>query len=129
MSQQIGYRNKPLPMRVKQGATITIRMFFKNTITGESIDVSSETFTGQVRKLPSSATVSASFSFDLSQASSGIVFATLAGSSTASLPAGDVLGSKDGQYFYDIRRTKDGVDKYPIPLSPLTLEPRVTRSA
>lgn len=103
-------------------------MVFRNTQTGEVIDVSSETFTGQVRKLPSSSTVSASFTFDTTQAASGIVFAILAGSATASLPAGDVLGSKDGQYFYDIRRTKDGVDKYPIPLSPLNLEPRVTRS-
>lgn len=128
MAKPIGYRNEPLPLRVKQGSTLTLRLVFKSTETGQAIDVSGETFTGQVRKLPSSATVSASFSFDTTQAASGIVFAILAGSSTASLGAGDVLGSEAGQYYYDIRRTKDGVDKYPIPLSPLTLEPRVTRS-
>jgi hypothetical protein len=114
-------------MVVKQGATLTIKLTFTNT-DGSARDMSSKTFTGQVRSLPSSSNVAASFSFDMAQAASGVVFATLAGSVTAAMSVGDSITGQSAQYYYDMRYTESSVDTYFIPLSPLQIEPRVTRS-
>ena len=124
---KLGYKATPRPMVVKQGSTLMLKLTFTNP-DGSARDMSAKTFTSQVRALPSSATVSASFTFDMASASSGIVYASLAGADTAALSVGDSLTGKSAQYYYDMRYTESGVDTYFIPLSSLTIEPRVTRS-
>jgi hypothetical protein len=124
---KLGFKATPLPMVAKQGSSLTIKLSFAKK-DGTPRDMSAKTFTGQVRKLPSSATVEASWSFDTSQASSGIVFATLAGSATAALDVGDSIVGELAQYYYDMRHSEGGVDVYFISMSSLQIEPRVTRS-
>jgi hypothetical protein len=124
---KLGYKATPQPMIVKQGSTLTIKLTFTNP-DGSARNMSSKTFTGQVRTLPSSATVSASFSFDMTDAASGIVYASLAGSATAALSVGDSITGQSAQYYYDMRYTESSVDTYFIPMSSLQIEPRVTRS-
>jgi hypothetical protein len=124
---KLGYKATPQPMIVKQGSTLTIKLTFANP-DGSARNMSSKTFTGQVRTLPSSATVSASFSFDMTDAASGIVYASLAGSATAALSVGDSITGQSAQYYYDMRYTESSVDTYFIPMSSLQIEPRITRS-
>jgi hypothetical protein len=124
---KLGYKATPQPMVVKQGSTLTLKLTFTNP-DGSDRDMSGKTFTSQVRTLPSSSTVSASFSFDMTNASSGIVLASLAGSATAALTVGDSITGQSAQYYYDMRYTEAGVDTYFIPMSSLQIEPRVTRS-
>jgi hypothetical protein len=114
-------------MVVKQGSTLRIKLTFTNP-DGTARDMSGKTFTGQVRVLPSSSTVSASFTFDTDSAASGIVYASLAGSETAALSVGDSITGQLAQYYYDMRYTESSEDTYFIPMSSLQIEPRVTRS-
>lgn len=124
---KLGYKATPRPMVVKQGSTLRIKLTFTNP-NGSARDMNSKTFTSQVRSLPSSSTISASFTFDMTSASSGIVYATLAGADTAALTVGDSITGKSAQFYYDMRYSEGGIDTYFIPLSSLTIEPRVTRS-
>ena len=124
---KLGYKATPQPMVVKQGSTLQLKLTFTNP-NGTARNMSGKTFTGQVRTLPSSATVSASFSFDMTNAANGIVLASLAGSATAALSVGDSITGQSAQYYYDMRYTESSEDTYFIPMSSLQIEPRVTRS-
>lgn len=123
--RNLGFQSVAYPMIVKQGSSLTIKLKFADS-SGNPKNMSGYTFAGHVRKKPSSATIEANWNFDLSSASIGEVFATLPGSETDSMSIGESKESEASQFFWDLRYSKDGVDNF-TPMSPLTIEPRITK--
>jgi hypothetical protein len=124
---KLGFKIAPVTVTVKQGAPYTIKFEFKNA-DGTSRNVSAKTFAAQIRKLPSAADPAiASWTFDTTDAATGIVLATISGASTASLPVGETAKSPESQYYWDAKMSQSGVDTFIIPMSPFIVEPRITR--
>ncbi len=121
----LGHQVTEKRMKVKQGSSLIINLTFTDE-NDDPLNVTGFTFTGQVRGPALSATVQASWTFDTTNAATGVIVATLAGSATASMTAGETERSKDSQYWYDLRYTRNSVDTYFLQ-GPLILIRRVTR--
>jgi len=109
----------------KQGEDEEIQITFTDE-DGVALNLAGFTFTGQVRPTALSSTVSASFTFDTTDAGTGVVIATLAGSDTALMTAGENPRDKSSTYYYDMRYTSGIISTYFLQ-GPLTLVRRVTR--
>jgi hypothetical protein len=110
---------------VKQGSDLTLTLEFTDE-NGIAIDVSSYTFSGHIRPTALSTTLSAAFTFDTANASSGVVVATLLGSSTASLATGENPRHRSSVYYYDVRYVFNGISTYFLQ-GQINLVRRVTR--
>jgi hypothetical protein len=111
-------------MHVKQGSTLSYRLEFKSN--NLPVDMSGITFSGQIRKTALSSTVQASWSFDTTDASQGVIIATLSGTDTAGLTTGESINNENSQFWYDMRYTASSEHVYFLE-GPLTLIRRVTR--
>lgn len=121
----IGHSVTERKLVVKQGSTLSLVLTFRDSA-GDLMNLTGFTFTGQVRKTALASSVAASFSFDTSQAATGVITATLAGTDTASMTVGETQRSEDSQYWYDLRYVSGGISTYFLE-GPLTLNRRVTR--
>ncbi len=121
----IGHNITEKRMVVKQGSSIVFNLTFTDE-NDDALNLTGFTFTGQVRGPALSSTLQASWTFDTTNAATGVIVATLAGSATASMTAGETERSKDSQYWYDLRYTRNSVDTYFLQ-GPFILTRRVTR--
>ena len=124
MQTPLGHLVPQRRMHVKQGSTLSYRLEFKSN--NLPVDMSGITFSGQIRKTALSSTVQASWSFDTTDASQGVIIATLSGTDTAGLTTGESINNENSQFWYDMRYTASSEHVYFLE-GPLTLIRRVTR--
>jgi hypothetical protein len=84
---------------IEQGTDFARQMTFK-TSAGVAIDVSGDTFSGKIRTSYTAVSELVSFTFDVTQASAGIVSFTLTDTQTIALPSTVDIDP----YVYDIER-------------------------
>jgi len=85
-----------LDLTIEQGATFTRTITIKDA-SNAAINITGDTFAGQVRKRHQSATAEASFSFDLTNPTGGQLVASISATNTNSMTPGD--------FVYDIEWT------------------------
>lgn len=85
-----------LDLEIEQGATFSRTITIKDA-TDTAIDISSDSFAGQVRSRPQSSVVEANFTFTITDGAAGEVTATISATDTAAMNTGD--------FVYDIEWT------------------------
>ena len=106
-----------LDLIIEQGATFTRTITIKDT-NDTAIDISTDTFAGQVRKRHQSATAEATFSFSITNGAGGEVTATISATDTAAMDAGDFVYDIEWTSGSTVTRLMEGV---------ATVTPEVTR--
>jgi len=106
-----------LDITIEQGATFSRIITIKDS-SNTAVNISSDSFAGQVRKRHQSATAIASFTFSITNGSAGIVTATMANSVTSAMDPGD--------FVYDIEWTS-GSTVTRLLEGTATVTPEVTR--
>jgi len=86
-----------LDLTIEQGATFSRVITIKDN-SNVAVDITSDTFAGQVRKRHQSASTEAAFSFTITDAANGEVTATISSTDTAAMTPGD--------FVYDIEWTQ-----------------------
>lgn len=81
---------------IYQGDTYAHELRIKDSANA-NVNITSRTYTGQVRKKRNSDTIAATFTSSLTNAANGIVVLSLTAASTANIPA--------GTYVYDFQET------------------------
>lgn len=90
---------EPLDIEIFTGETVTITLRIKES--GVPIDVSTRTYAAQVRQMPKSTTILATFSVDMTNAATGVVVLTLSAATTAALDVTHAV--------WDVKETNAGV--------------------
>ena len=106
-----------LDLTIEQGATFTRTITIKDS-TNTAINISGDTFAGQVRKRHQSATAEASFSFDLTNPTGGQLVASISATNTNAMTPGD--------FVYDIEWT-NGSTVTRLLEGQATVTPQVTK--
>jgi hypothetical protein len=107
-----------LDLTIEQGATFSRTITIKDA-QNTAVDISTDTFAGQVRKRHQSDTVEATMSFTITDGANGEVTATISATDTAAMDAGD--------FVYDIEWTS-GSTVVRLLEGTATITPEVTRS-
>jgi hypothetical protein len=106
-----------LDLTIEQGATFTRTITIKDS-SNAAINISGDTFAGQVRKRHQSATAEASFSFDLTNPTGGQLVASISATNTNAMTPGD--------FVYDIEWT-NGSTVTRLLEGQATVTPQVTK--
>ena len=106
-----------LDITVEQGATFSRTITIKDA-SNTAVNISSDTFAGQIRKRHQSATTEAAFSFTITDGTNGEVTATISNTDTSSMDPGD--------FVYDIEWTS-GSTVTRLLEGTATVTPEVTR--
>ena len=85
-----------LDLTIEQGATFSRTITIKDD-SNVAVNITSDTFAGQIRKRPQSGSVEASFTFTVTDGANGEVTATISATDTAAMDTGD--------FVYDIEWT------------------------
>ena len=85
-----------LDLTIEQGTTFERTITIKDA-SDVAVDISTDSFAGQIRKRPQSGTVEASFTFTITDGANGEVTATISATDTAAMDTGD--------FVYDIEWT------------------------
>ena len=107
-----------LDITVEQGATFERNITIKDSA-NVAINISGSTFQGQIRKRHQSATKEADFDFTITNASGGIVQATITAANTGNMEPGD--------FVYDIEWTQSDATVTRLLEGTATVTPQVTR--
>lgn len=97
-------------MVVNQGEDFIIKLLIKDE-SGVPVDISNDTFQGQIRERYDSPNVAASFSFEFGQ-NTGEVYVKLSNTVTAAIPVQASSQSNkrpSTEFVYDIEQTKSGI--------------------
>jgi hypothetical protein len=108
-----------LDLTIEQGATFSRTITIKDA-SNVAVDISSDTFAGQIRKRHQSGTVEANFSFSITDGPNGEVTATISATDTAAMDT--------GEFVYDIEWTNTGTNVVRLLEGIATITPEVTRS-
>jgi hypothetical protein len=108
-----------LDLTIEQGATFSRTITIKDA-SNVAVDISTDTFEGQVRKRHQSGTVEANFSFTITDGANGEVTATISATDTAAMDT--------GEFVYDIEWTNTGTNVVRLLEGTATVTPEVTRS-
>ena len=106
-----------LDLTIEQGATFTRTITIKDS-SNAAINISGDTFAGQVRKRHQSAKAEASFSFDLTNPTGGQLVASISATNTNAMTPGD--------FVYDIEWT-NGSTVTRLLEGQATVTPQVTK--
>ena len=106
-----------LDITVEQGATFSRTITIKDA-SNTAVNISSDTFAGQIRKRHQSAATQAAFSFTITDGANGEVTATISNTNTSSMDPGD--------FVYDIEWTS-GSTVTRLLEGTATVTPEVTR--
>lgn len=111
----------------KKGATWDFPIFMKNE-DGSAMDLTGWSARGQVRKLPNSTAITASFSCTVTPAT-GRIDAVMAASVTTGIKCGDAVSDDESLYYYDFERYQGDpeVVRKDLPCGKLYVVPEVTR--
>tara|TARA_R100001086_G_scaffold192605_1_gene109860 strand:- start:758 stop:1093 length:336 start_codon:yes stop_codon:yes gene_type:complete len=107
-----------LDITVEQGATFTRTITIKDS-SNAAINITGSSFAGQIRKRHQSSTKQADFDFTITNASGGIVIATITAANTGSMEPGD--------FVYDIEWTQSDSSVTRLLEGTATVTPQVTR--
>ena len=108
-----------LDLTIEQGATFSRTITIKDS-SNSAINISSDSFAGQVRKRHQRATTEAAFSFNITDGSNGVVVATISSTNTGTMEPGD--------FVYDIEWTQASDSSVTRLLEgTATVTPQVTR--
>ena len=107
-----------LDLTIEQGATFERNITIKDS-SNVAINLSGSSFAGQVRKRHQSATKEADFDFTITNASGGIVQATITAANTGNMTPGD--------FVYDIEWTQSASSVTRLLEGTATVTPQVTR--
>lgn len=108
-----------LDLTIEQGATFSRTITIKDA-SNVVVDITNDTFAGQVRKRHQSGTVEASFTFTITDGANGEVTATISATDTAAMDT--------GEFVYDIEWTNTGSNVVRLLEGTATVTPEVTRS-
>lgn len=106
-----------LDLTIEQGSTFSRTITIKDS-SNVVVDISTDTFAGQVRKRHQSGTVEASFTFTITDGANGEVTATISATDTASMDPGDFVYDIEWTSGSTVTRLLEGV---------ATVTPEVTR--
>ena len=107
-----------LDLTIEQGATFSRTITIKDS-SNVAVNITSDTFAGEVRKRHQSGTTEAAFTFTITDGANGEVTATISATDTAAMDAGD--------FVYDIEWTS-GATVTRLLEGTATVTPEVTRS-
>lgn len=123
----LGHQIAEKRLIVKQGSALAIQLTFRDS-NNALMDVSTFTFSGQIRKKAKDVATAGSFTFDLTNAATGVVVAELSEATTNAMTSGETKESEDSQYWYDMRY-RNGDNEFVYFLEgPFVLNRNVTRS-
>jgi hypothetical protein len=103
---------------IYQSRSYSLRLTLKDKATGDAINVTGSTFKSQIKRYSSSTDIAAEFTFDLTNAATGLVVAILSSEQTAAMAP--------GPYQWDIDQLVGGVPN-PLAKGELIVEGDVTR--
>jgi len=103
---------------IYQSRSYTLRLTLKDKATGNALNVTGSTFKSQIKRYSSSSSVAAEFTFDLTNAATGVVVAVLSSEQTAAMAP--------GPYRWDIDQQVNGVPN-PLAKGEIIVEGDVTR--
>lgn len=112
---------------INQGEDFLIKLVIKDE-NKNPVDISQDTFEGQIREKYDSNSVAASFSFELGS-ETGEVFVKMSNTVTAAIPCAAATNSNkrpSTEFIYDIEQTKSGIKKR-ILEGIVVVSPNVTR--
>ncbi len=107
-----------LDITVEQGATFERNITIKDS-SNAAVNITGSSFAGQIRKRHQSSTTQAAFSFNITNATGGVVIATISATDTANIEAGD--------FVYDIEWTQADNTVTRLLEGTATVTPQVTR--
>lgn len=97
---KIKLRPGKLDLDITRGDDLAVSMLFEEGDPPAAVDVSTRTYTAQIRTSPNAATVAATFTVDMTDAAAGLIVLRLADTVTE-----DLLGS----YVWDLEQDDGGV--------------------
>lgn len=113
-------------LNICQGSSLSLRLTFTNSANA-AIDLTGYTFRGQIRPEALSATITETFNFDTSLASTGIIDVSLTSSETAAITAGESKKDTTSLYWYDMEYVQPGGDVTRFIEGPCVINRNVTR--
>jgi hypothetical protein len=117
-----------LNILIEQGATFKRKLVFKDS-SNVAIDLTGDSFAGQVRKSASDPTIIATFTCTITNASGGEVEISLTDAQTSAIPV-ETSSSPEREvteYAYDIERTISGGTKQRVLEGIASVSPEVTK--
>ena len=96
-----------------QGATLSLTLTFVDTA-GAARNLTGYTFRGQIRTPALAASATVSFSYDTTNAATGVILCSLTATQTAAITAGETKNDTASLYYYDMENV-DGsgtVDRF-----------------
>lgn len=117
-----------LDLSIEQGATFKRKLIFKDS-TNQPINLTGDTFAGQIRASASNPTVIMSFTCTVTNAVAGEVEITLTDAQTSAIPVKPSTSPEREvtTYAYDIERTISGGTKQRVLEGLANVSPEVTR--
>ncbi len=113
---------------IDQGSTFSVELTIKDS-SGSAIDITGRTFTGQIRSIYSAATVIATFTCAITDATAGKMTFSLTAAETAAITVDAATGTErtKTRYIYDIEMT-NGSTVTRILQGNVDISPEVTRA-
>lgn len=106
-----------LDLTIEQGATFEKTITIKDA-SNNAVNISSDTFAGQIRKRHQSGTKEADMAFNITDGANGIVVATISATTTATMDSGDFVYDIEWTSGSTVTRLLEGV---------ATVTPEVTK--
>jgi hypothetical protein len=120
--------NEPLylPLRIEQGETKIIPL---HVVDADNIDVdiTGYTFAAQIRRKPSSAVITATFAYSITDANDGLVQLSLTAAQTAAITCGDTDTEPASLYYWDVFATSPGAKVTKLAHGEVVMVAQVTR--
>ena len=127
MTTPLGHQITEKRLVVKQGSALSIQLTFRDS-SDALMNVSTFTFSGQIRRKAKDATVAGSFTFDMTNAATGVVLANLSEATSSAMTSGETKESEDSQFWYDMRYINGNNESVYFLEGPFILNRSVTRS-
>lgn len=101
--------NEPLhlPLRIEQGETKIVPLHVVDADEVD-VDITGYTFAAQIRRKPSSTTITATFAYSITDADDGLVQFSLTAAQTAAITCGDTDTEPASLYYWDAFATSPG---------------------
>lgn len=115
-----------LPIRIEQGETKIIPLHVID-YDGLDVDLTGYTFAAQIRRKPSSATITATFSYAITDAANGLVQLSLTAAQTSAITCGDTETEPASLYYWDAFATSPGAKVTKLAHGEITVIAQVTR--
>jgi len=115
-----------LPLRIEQGETKIIPL---HVIDADELDVNitGYTFAAQIRRKPSSTTITATFAYSITVPADGLVQLSITAAQTAAITCGDTDTEPASLYYWDVFATSPGAKVTKLAYGEVVMVAQVTR--